>query len=250
MYVTAIVLAAGKGTRFSRLNSSSIRGGIPPQIRKMIWAAKSRFSKPLVIINSKPIIAYSLLAFAHNPKIKEIIVVANALNKKGIAASIKKYRIGKVKKIVLGGTERQDSVYNGLKAIDACADLVIIHDGGRPFIGQKIITAAIKEAAKSGAAIVGVPVKATIKQAASGYIEKTLNRDILWEIQTPQAFKKDLILRAFKKFGRMRVTDDAMLVEKLGVKPRLVLGSYKNIKITTPEDLIFAQAIAGKWKIV
>lgn len=230
MQVSAIVLAAGKGERL-----------------------KSRFFKPLVKIGSKPLIAYSLATFAHDPKIKEIIVVANVLNRKRITAAIKKYRIGKVKKIVLGGKERQDSVYNGLKAVDGSVGLVAIHDGARPFIERSSIDAAIKEAAKSGAAIVGVPVKSTIKsvrvsECRSVKVDKTVDRSRLWEIQTPQVFKKDLIQDAFKRFGRVRVTDDAMLVEKMGVRPSLVLGSYNNIKVTTPEDLIIARCIAKKWK--
>jgi len=229
MQVSAIVLAAGKGERL-----------------------KSRFFKPLVKIGSRPLIAYSLATFAHDPKVKEIIVVANILNRKKIAAAIKKYRIGKVKKIVLGGKERQDSVYNGLKAVEASVGLVAIHDGARPFIQRPSIDAAIKEAAKSGAAIVGVPVKSTIKrvkgQGARVRVDRTIDRRRLWEIQTPQVFKKDLLRDAFKKFGRMRVTDDAMLVEKMGVRPSLVLGSYNNIKVTTPEDLIIARCIAKKWK--
>jgi 2-C-methyl-D-erythritol 4-phosphate cytidylyltransferase len=230
MRVSAIVLAGGKGERL-----------------------KSRFSKPLIRLKSKPIIAYSLIAFSKNPKVKEIIVVVNALNKKSIFALIKKQRINKVRHIVLGGKERQDSVYNGLKAVSDSADLVLIHDGGRPFIDVSVISKVIAEAAHSGAAIVGVPVKSTIKsvkvsKGQSVRVSKTLDRSRLWEIQTPQVFKKDLILRAFRKFGKASVTDDATLVEKLGVRPRLVLGSYNNIKVTTPEDLIIARTIAKKWK--
>lgn len=140
-YISAIVLAAGKGERF-----------------------KSRISKPLFYINAKPLIVYSLAALARNRRIREIIVVANRSNQKELLRKIKQHRISKVSKVVLGGLRRQDSVQNGLKQVSAQADTVLIHDGARPFIDQKILDRVIKEALLSGAAIVGVPVKATIKQ--------------------------------------------------------------------------------------
>lgn len=219
--VTAIVVAAGKGLRL-----------------------KKKTSKPLVAINSKPIIFYCLNTLSHHPAVKEIIVVANKENLKNIARKISRYRIKKIKQIVLGGLRRQNSVENGLKAIDAQTDLVLIHDGARPFINQRMISAAIKEAKKNGAAIVGVPVKATVKKVKNLAVEKTIDRDGLWEVQTPQVFKRDLILKAYKKFGDTDATDDALLVEKLGVKVSVVAGSYTNIKITTPEDLAIAKEIA------
>ncbi|MBU1906356.1 MAG: 2-C-methyl-D-erythritol 4-phosphate cytidylyltransferase, partial [Candidatus Omnitrophica bacterium] len=129
---------------------------------------------------------------------------------------------------------------------------VLIHDAARPFVNKKTVNALIKEAQRFGAAITGVPVKDTVKEAVSyqhsaisrNIVKKTLRRENLWAIQTPQVFKKDLILRAYKKFGHLDVTDDAMLVEKLGVKVSIVLGAYKNIKITTAEDLRVATCLA------
>jgi 2-C-methyl-D-erythritol 4-phosphate cytidylyltransferase len=228
MYITAIILAAGKGLR---LNS-----GVP---------------KPLVKINSQPIIIYCLKIISRHPFIRDIVVVVNAEIRNKIIKAIKRHRIGKIIRVVAGGRRRQDSVYRGLGAIDKRTDLVLIHDGVRPFITGGIITSVIKKAKDTGAAIVGVPVKATIKKVqgsrfkAQGnfIVKKTLNRDNLWEIQTPQVFRKDLILRAYEKFGNADVTDEAMLLEKLGVKVSAVLGSYDNIKITTPEDLRLAEAI-------
>ena len=221
MRVTAIVLAAGRGLRF-----------------------RSKIPKPLVKINAKPIIIYSLEALNKHPLVKDIIVVVNPRNQAGIAAKLKQYRIRKAKQIVRGGLRRQDSVRNALKFIDRRADLVLIHDSGRPFIDKKMVTSVINEAKRSDAAIVGVPVKATVKEVRSkNTVKRTLNRENLWEIQTPQVFKRDLILKAYNKFGDKDVTDDAMLVEKLGAKVSVVMGSYNNIKITTPEDLIIARAI-------
>jgi 2-C-methyl-D-erythritol 4-phosphate cytidylyltransferase len=229
MYVTAIVLAAGRGLRL-----------------------KSRITKPLIEIKHKPIIIYCLQVLSRHPYIRDIIVVANSKNFKNIARKTKQYKIAKIRNIVLGGKERQDSVCNGLQALDRGSDLVLIHDGVRPFIQPKIVSRVVCAAKRSGAAIVGVPVKATIKSVArlpvcpfarKFLVKKTLHRNNLWEIQTPQVFRKDLILKAYKKFGRIMVSDDAALVEKLGARVSIVQGDYKNIKITTPEDLLLAKAI-------
>lgn len=227
MYVTAIVLAAGRGKRF-----------------------KSRIPKPFIKINSQPVIIYPLKTLSSHPAVREIIVVVDAKNSNKILKQIRRYRIGKIKAVVEGGKRRQDSVRNGLRAIDRRTGLVLVHDGVRPFINRKMVSRVIREASVCGAAIVGMPVKATIKKIKNEFIvEKTLNRNNLWEAQTPQVFKKDLILKAYKKFGHSNVTDDAVLVEKLGAKVRAVLGSYNNIKITTPEDLIIAEAIVkNKYK--
>jgi 2-C-methyl-D-erythritol 4-phosphate cytidylyltransferase len=144
---------------------------------------------------------------------------------------------------------------NALCVIDRQTNLILIHDAVRPFIDKRILSSVIREAKRYGAAIAGVPVKATIKRVkgqglsgkSKGRVEKTLNRENIWEIQTPQVFRKDLILKAYKKFGNLDVTDDSMLVEKLGARVGVVLGSYSNIKITIPEDLILAEAIAKAW---
>lgn len=230
MNVIAIVLAAGRG---SRLNS--------------------KIPKPLVKINAQPIINYSLKKLEEYPGIKEIIVVASHSNKETISRQILK-KFKKVKEIVIGGERRQDSVANALALVDGSVDLVLIHDSARPFIDKKTLASVIAEAGISGAAILAVPVKATIKEVRIVHsplsmvhgklcVKRTLDRNMLWEVQTPQVFKRDLLVRAYKKFGRIDVTDDAMLIEKLGAKVSVVKGSYNNIKITTPEDLVFAKAI-------
>ena len=228
-YVTAIVLAAGKGERF-----------------------KSKVPKPLVKIHSKPIIAYSLQAFSAHPSVKDIIVVVNAANRGAVIKIIERYRIDKISGIVKGGRRRQDSVKNGLKAVNPCSDVVLIHDSARPFINMQMVSSLIAAGQKHGAAIAAVPVKATIKVVSrSGKVQETLDRSRLWEIQTPQVFKKALLLEAYKRFSKLDVTDDAGLVEKLGAHVAIVMGAYTNIKITTPEDLAIAEVIAGKktWDI-
>ena len=227
-FVSAIVVAAGKGERL-----------------------KSKIPKPLFKINKKPVIIYSLEALNKCSFIKEIIIVGNSQNIRGITRVIKEYRIDKALWIVKGGLRRQDSVKNGLGIIDNQSEMVLIHDAARPFIDVKSVSAVIAEAKRSGAAILGVPVKATVKELraegsglrAKHIVKRTLDRNRLWEIQTPQVFRKDLILKAYNRFGDIDVTDDAMLVEKLGAKVSIVPGLYKNIKITTPEDLLIAQAI-------
>ena len=144
--------------------------------------------------------------------------------------------------VVAGGEERGDSVKNGLKAISPDCDLVIIHDGARPLITPDIIEKAISEAKEYGAAIVGVPAKDTIKRVGDDLVIKdTVDRQALWQAQTPQIFKYEIITRAYAK--KRSATDDAKLVEDLGIKVKMVMGSYENIKITTPEDLIVAEAI-------
>jgi 2-C-methyl-D-erythritol 4-phosphate cytidylyltransferase len=144
--------------------------------------------------------------------------------------------------VVAGGEERGDSVKNGLKAVAFDTDIVMIHDGARPLITPDIIEKAISEAKEYGAAIVGVPVKDTIKRVGDDLIIKdTVDRQALWSAQTPQVFKYEIITRAYAKKGS--ATDDAKLVEDLGIKVKMVMGSYENIKITTPEDLIVAEAI-------
>ncbi|MDI6759086.1 MAG: 2-C-methyl-D-erythritol 4-phosphate cytidylyltransferase [Candidatus Omnitrophota bacterium] len=228
--MTAIVVAAGKGRRF-----------------------RSKFPKLLSKINSVPVITCSLKALDTHPLIKDIIVVVSPENEKLICNEIKITRFKKIKKIVGGGRTRQDSVRNGLAVIGNRTDMVLIHDAARPFINKDMISLVIKEAKKSGASCLGVPVKATIKSVKmskhqgvkENMVEETLDRSKLWEAQTPQVFRKELILKAYSKAG-IKVTDDASLVERLGVGVRMVMGSYFNIKITTPEDLIIARAIPYK----
>jgi len=230
-YTSAILLAAGRGIRL-----------------------KLKVPKPLVEINSRPLIIYSLLELSKNRDIRDIIVVANSKNKKNITRKIRQYKIGKIKRIVLGGRARQDSVRNGLKALDGRTELVLIHDAARPFINREIISSLIAAAHKCGAAIAGVPVRATIKKATtlqrhnvrSRFVEKTIDRSDLWEIQTPQVFRKKLVLEAYKRFSRIPVTDDAALIEKLGKKVKILQGSHFNIKITAPEDLIIAKSLAAR----
>ena len=229
MYTCAIVVAAGKGVRL-----------------------RSAVSKPLVRLGSKPMLMYSLQTLSKCPAVKSVVVVANRSNRHAIKRLIAASRLSKVIGVVDGGERRQDSVVNGLRALPSQCDYVLIHDAARPLIDMASIERLIKGVLKTGAAILAVPVKSTVKeaQAARGpgafRVGQTLDRDRLWEIQTPQAFKKSIIVKAYNSFGMIKVTDDSALVEKLGVGVFLIMGSYANMKITTPEDVCVAAALLKK----
>ena len=160
-----------------------------------------------------------------------------------------KYNLKKIKNVVAGGSERYESVYNGLKEVTG--NIVLIHDGARPLINNEIIERSIEGTIKSDACVVGVPVKDTIKRAnKEGYIIDTPNRSELWITQTPQSFKTDLVKMAYKKMKEelekgnttLNITDDAMVVEEFTTNQvRFVQGDYKNIKVTTPEDIDIAE---------
>lgn len=229
MYICAIVVAAGKSERL-----------------------RSKVSKPLVCLGSKQVLFYSLKTFSECPDVRQVIVVANRSNRASIRRLISLWRMPKIAGVVEGGERRQDSVANGLNSLAPQCSHVLIHDSARPFVDKPSLKRLISAVSKTGAAILGVPVKSTIKEArvTSGRsmpaVRQTLDRRLLWEIQTPQAFRKDILLKAYNSFGMINVTDDSALVEKLGIPVSLVMGSYANIKITTPEDLHAAAALLKK----
>lgn len=230
MRVAAIVPAAGKGRRI-----------------------KSKIDKPYIELCGKPIIAHTLLRLSGNRYINEIIVVVNRKRIKTFKRRIvDRFDIKKVR-IVSGGRERSDSVFNALKVVSGNIDYVLIHDGVRPFITNKLINASLKTAQRFKASVVAVPVKPTLKYVKKdGHIQDTPDRKRFWEAQTPQVFRRDLIEKAYtlvhkctsaQAHKKINITDDSMLVERLGVKPKIVLGSYNNIKITTQEDLELAKVL-------
>lgn len=220
--VTAIVLAAGQGTRM---------GG--------------KTAKQYLLLDGRPVLYYALLAFEKS-MVDEIILVAGEKDLPFCRTEIvEKYGFSKVTRIVAGGKERYHSVYQGLKAAGG-ADYVLIHDGARPFVSDDIISRTIEAVKKEKACVVAMPVKDTIKIANEDhYAIETPNRSKVWMIQTPQAFSCDLILHAYEKVlasGDAVITDDAMVLEKAeNIPVKLVQGSYTNIKITTPEDMKIAE---------
>jgi 2-C-methyl-D-erythritol 4-phosphate cytidylyltransferase len=197
-------------------------------------------------LKEKPLLAWSVDTCQRYGLVQQIILV---LNDKDLARG-QKLKVGRGwSKVTLcpGGARRQDSVRQGLRQIRD-SDWVMIHDGARPFLTLDLIKDGLKIVEETGAAVAAVPVKDTIKLASDEkMIRKTLQRDRLWAVQTPQIFSFDMITRAYENLT-VEVTDDAAAVERLGYKVQLYMGDYKNIKVTTIEDLALAGIIAGEWK--
>ena len=197
-------------------------------------------NKQFIKLEGKEIIAYTIEKFYNNSNIEDIVVVVKEDESEFFKKEIlDKYNFKNVK-IAYGGKERQHSVYNGLKLLDEKCDVVLIHDGARPFVSDKIIDKSIEEAKEHKAIVVGVPVKDTIKVIDNDKnIVDTPNRSVLWAVQTPQTFDYKILIDAYKDAFKNKFygTDDAMLVERIGYKVKMLEGSYNNIKITTQEDL-------------
>lgn len=229
----AIVLAAGSGSRM-----------------------KSTTKKQYMLIQDKPVLYYSLAVFQKS-FIDEIVLVTSAEELSYCEEEIvQKYGFTKVKHMVVGGKERYHSVYAGIQALQN-SDVVFIHDGARPMLSQEILERLLKDVKETGACVAGMKAKDTIKIAdENGNIASTPNRNFVWTIQTPQVFSYELICRAYKELMEneenllsqgIHVTDDAMVVEHFGRHPvHLVEGSYENIKITTPEDMMIARQFLAK----
>lgn len=230
--VTAIVPAAGSGKRFG--------------INK---------NKPLFKFKGKPLLIWPLLALQNIKEIKEIVPVVKLQDIKKTRELVKHYKITKVKDIIEGGQERQDSIYNALKILNSNTQIVLIHDGARPFIDKKLVQKMISEIYLSrkeiDGIITGVPVKDTVKEIeysnnlADIYISKTLNRDSIWAIHTPQVFFFHKLSLAYKKAieDDFYATDDSALMERYGARIKIIKGSYRNIKVTTPEDIKVAEVL-------
>ncbi|MCT8136407.1 2-C-methyl-D-erythritol 4-phosphate cytidylyltransferase [Anaerobacillus sp. CMMVII] len=201
-------------------------------------------NKQFLLLENKPVIIHTLEIFQNDDWCEEIIVVANPNEIDEIAQLIHTYGITKVKRIANGGAERQHSVYNGLKVVSK-SEIALIHDGARPFVSEDLIHKLVEETEKSEAAILAVPIKDTVKESDGYNISRTVDRANLWSAQTPQAFALKTILAAHKwaeKNGFLG-TDDASLLEAIQKDVSIVHGEYFNIKLTTPEDIVFAHSI-------
>ncbi|RPI05502.1 MAG: 2-C-methyl-D-erythritol 4-phosphate cytidylyltransferase [Ignavibacteriae bacterium] len=227
--VSVIVPAAGSGTR--------IGGDI---------------KKQFLPLKGKPIIVQTLQQFEHCPDVDEVALALPESAMSEMESMVERYRLHKVSKMVMGGAKRQDSVRNVLNRLNVNdSDIILVHDGVRPFIEAKRITHLIKVCKEYDAAVLAVQPKDTIRRSTGGgFFDQTLDRTALWLIQTPQAFRAKLLLKAFEKAKKEKFysTDEAALVERLGVKIRIVEGSYDNIKITTPEDLELGMLIYDRWR--
>lgn len=227
LMISAVIAAAGLGLRMD-----------------------ANLNKLYMKIGNMPILAISIKAFQNCDSIDEIVVVVRKEDINYCENEIvKKYGYNKVKKIIEGGKSRQKSVYNGLKELNCDCGIVLIHDGARPFITDRIILENINTAKNFNAACTAVPVKDTVKKSnKDNFVIETLERQNLWAVQTPQTFMFCTILDAHEiaiKDG-FEGTDDAILVERMDMPVKLVMGDYNNIKITTPEDLIIAEKIMQK----
>lgn len=231
MRVNAVVVAAGEGRR--------IGGNI---------------SKSYLSIEGRPLILHTLSHFLHSRTVRKIILVVKEsdLTKCREIVGVDSSLAGLTVVFERGGARRQDSVYRGLEKLDEDCEVVLIHDGARPFVSPSLIDRCVGEAYVKGAVVPGLPVRDTIKVVASDRrVQKTLARDYLWEIQTPQAFRAEIIREAYKKAARegIEATDDAMLVERLGKNVFLLEGEKTNIKITVPEDLMLATFLLREGRV-
>jgi 2-C-methyl-D-erythritol 4-phosphate cytidylyltransferase / 2-C-methyl-D-erythritol 2,4-cyclodiphosphate synthase len=199
--------------------------------------------KPFLSLAGEPLLAHSIKVFEASPLVNEIVLVVGPDSLDRAYDLVQHYGWSKVSWIRPGGERRQDSVWQGLAALSR-PDLVAIHDSARPFVTEEIVGRVLGEAVDSGAAIAAVPVKDTVKVAtADRTITATPDRQTLWAAQTPQVFHYDLIVEAYRRAHEqgLEATDDAQLVERLGHPVKVCLGSYENIKITTPEDVVLAE---------
>lgn len=212
-FSSAVIVAGGSGSRMGR-------------------------PKQMLPLGAKPVLVRTVEAFLQTPEIKEIVVVTPPENR----AELQKRFPGIA--FADPGKTRLLSVKNGFLKTSAASQLVAVHDGARPLVEPSHISACLQAARQYGAAVLAVPVKDTVKVCEGGFVQNTLDRAVLWAAQTPQCYRRLVLAEALEKFGQEEgATDESQLVEKLGIKVRVVPSSYKNNKITTPEDLIFAEAL-------
>ena len=224
MKVGAIIPAAGRGKR--------IGASVPKQFLE---------------IQGKPLLHHTLTVFASCKLIDYVVLVMPQADVDEMGEDwLNKYDI--VREVVVGGEQRQDSVYNGFNSLEEGTDIVVVHDGVRPFTTPQMITATVEAAQQHGAAITAIPVSDTVKQAADGFVKQTVSRDGLWRVQTPQAFQYGLLQQAFKKAKKDSYygTDEGSLVEYLGERVKVVPGSELNIKITRKEDLVLGESLLSR----
>ncbi|KWW21549.1 MULTISPECIES: 2-C-methyl-D-erythritol 4-phosphate cytidylyltransferase [Peribacillus] len=209
---------------------------------------KAGKNKLFIELSGIPIIVYTLRVFEDDPNCRKIILSINPAEKDHFNQLMAAYGIKKVKELVKGGGERQQSVYNGLQ--HAGEEIVLVHDGARPFINQGQISDLCEAASLHGGAVIAVPVKDTIKRATDNKVLETVERSSLWAVQTPQAFRASILKRAHEQAEAEAFlgTDDASLLERIDEQVVIIEGNYDNIKITTQEDLYFADAILHKQK--
>ena len=219
---TAVIVAAGKGRRMG-----------------------TEVSKQFLPLGGKEILAHSVEKFEKADNIRNIVLVTGEDSLQDVRDMAQEYGWKKITSVVAGGKERQDSVWNGLQAVSSDTEIVLIHDGVHPFVTEGILNHSIETAVEMGGCVAGVPAKDTIKVCNNENIAiATPDRSTLWQVQTPQTFQKELIIQAYQKAKAEGFvgTDDASLAEYSGCPVKVIMGSYRNIKITTKEDLLIGEA--------
>jgi 2-C-methyl-D-erythritol 4-phosphate cytidylyltransferase len=222
MKVSAIIPAAGMGLRMG-----------------------SRIPKQYLLLDGKPILHHTLSVLDQCSHVDQIILVVS--EKEIVQAHQIQQSHSKVTKVIPGGKERQDSVFNGIQNLDSDTDIVVVHDGVRPFVSPDLVRKTVEAARDYGAAIAAIPVSDTLKKVSDkGLVEHTVNRDGLWRVQTPQTFQVSLLKEAYGKAqaNNFYGTDEASLVEYMGREIKVISGSELNIKITRAEDLVLGEKIA------
>ena len=211
-------------------------------------SARMGFDKVLAEVGGVPVIVRCLEAFQQAPSVTEVVVVTRENLVPDVARLCQEFGLTKVTKVIRGGENRTQSARMGTLECDKKAKLIAIHDGARPFVTVQVIEDAIAQAAVNGAAAPAVPVKDTVKEARGGIVERTLERKNLYAIQTPQVFDAGLIRAALQKAleDGAQITDDCAAVERLGMKVVLTAGDERNIKLTTPTDLLIGEAFVGE----
>jgi 2-C-methyl-D-erythritol 4-phosphate cytidylyltransferase len=229
MRVVAIIPAAGEGRRMG--------GGVEKQFLQL---------------QGIPILAHTLGVFDKSPEIDDVVLVVAPQQRQALKERVLgPYPCRKLFGVVDGGSERQESVASGLEAVPADCELVVVHDGVRPLVSVDLLGAVLKAANEHGAALAAIPAGDTVKRAKERVVLETLKREAIWLAQTPQAFQASILRSAYEKAFRdkIMVTDDAALVESLGVSVHLVPGSPENIKVTTPTDLVIAEALLAQREV-
>ena len=202
--------------------------------------------KAFLSLGAKPVVVYSLLAFEHCPDIEEVVLVVRSDRIEAARCMVQMFGCMKVKKIVAGGLQRQVSVVKGLEAVRDGVSVVVVHDGARPCVTPELISASVRSAREHGSGVAAVKITDTVKEVVKGnMIARTVDRTKLWAVQTPQAFKRDLLVKALDlvKKKKLTVTDEASAVELISKNIRLVVSSSANLKITTADDLVLAGAL-------
>jgi 2-C-methyl-D-erythritol 4-phosphate cytidylyltransferase len=229
MKTVAVIPSAGKGERM-----------------------KKGVSKPYLLLAEKPILAHTLSPFEESPFVDEVIVTVSPGEVEYCRREvIEAFHLSKVHQVLAGGKERQDSIWEGLKRVPSDCEIVIVHDGARPLVTRRLIESSIEAVQRYGAVVTALPLKDTVKTVSrEREIVETPVRHTLMAIQTPQVFRFEVIWKAYEKAYRdgFYGTDDSSLVERIGIKVRVIPGTYENLKITTPEDLLLAEVLLKRRK--